>query len=532
MAYTNFRLDVYRSLTSTMPSVAFSIMTDEIIDLTITPHSAAADDVFEVYGRFATITLLRTGNTAQWLLNKNPSSAHPEYIDAAIQIRDLDTGRNEFSGALRMDRITHIEDSAYLQIVLSDAMDIWITEAKKTEHTFTGAIGGNLCSFDGLTDDVMIALKIMADLDPDEERDFNPLMVKRDLMDKPVSDFSIGMNQSSVPSLPTEYIQVTHQRINLEEYDNDFSKWIAQSSGQKVTWQQYFSYVGYDFTTKVCYLGMVHVWRVGNSASDYRYSYKQKVWKFTVYNLLQPYHFVNVEVPPAMTLNQVWNALVLVFGSLPDGSANLYRDNNKLALHTPMPQAFEHTINGYVYGLRMSALDNNGRWNTDLIDVTLPINFNTIAFREGSHDCASIANAMFIANILHLSCDHNGIKQVRAGVLNPKNDFSAGYRVPDEDIIGQQRSGLFGDLNRIASALRIVKNSDALISIINNLFREQLAKISCRISFSLPDEYYENSAIRIHKNIKLDSSERAYIITSVSYPNNGLIDIECVGEWN
>ena len=69
--FENARLDIYESLTlidGEQPELLFSIEPDDLIDWDVSAKQGAADNISEIYGRTATITLLKEGNLFQSLI--------------------------------------------------------------------------------------------------------------------------------------------------------------------------------------------------------------------------------------------------------------------------------------------------------------------------------------------------------------------------------------------------------------------------------------------------------------------------------
>jgi hypothetical protein len=118
-------------------------------------------------------------------------------------------------------------------------------------------------------------------------------------------------------------------------------------------------------------------------------------------------------------------------------------------------------------------------------------------------------------------------------VLNPNFIIEDGTiipEIPDDDIINQTRDGALLDFNTIASILNNAANGNNIANAIKYIYLIAFTAISCKLSFSLPDYYYNEEYMEIFKTIQIDGYN--YILTNIGYPKDGLIEIECLGSWN
>ena len=83
-------------------------------------------------------------------------------------------------------------------------------------------------------------------------------------------------------------------------------------------------------------------------------------------------------------------------------------------------------------------------------------------------------------------------------------------------------------MNKLTSGLSPLIESQNLEAAIKSAYQDRLSALACRLEFSIPESYY--STLNVFSIVNIDGQD--YIITSISYPENGFIDIECVGEWN
>ena len=497
MAYDNAKLIVYSSLTKLDgidPPVSFTVQPEDFIDWKIDAKQGAADDIFEIYGRKATLRLPYEGEIAGWIAQKTVNARYPEYMDAVLVIADSDTNIALFKGALRIDNIKHDYDKRVVEIILSDALDIWITQAKKWAFTFNEE-DSNRNSW-GLDSAV-------------NYNNFSRLLWF------PVQNMALGLDDYEFDIDPYG-LPISDQELILENYDNDFSTReypILASNGQEYPyiWKAKLInvvYTYYDFRVimywQTCYdLGLTLP----------RFFTRCKKWIFPKDNLFQPSSY---EADSQWSLSR--DQGVDIRGWLSTNEDQNTPDD------VPMTGFDLHTSASYT--------DGANTWTLSFIDdkfyVDFPFYFRNLLFKNGAQDYTSIALALITANLLYLYADNNGTKRLVNSLVNPNYELIGGMAIPDTHIINQQRSGLFGDLTRVSKGTAPILYSQNLINALNTAYQEQLAKIACKLSFSLPDYYY--SEIDIFDLISIDGY--TYIVTLISSPNNGIIDVDCAGEWN
>jgi hypothetical protein len=169
----------------------------------------------------------------------------------------------------------------------------------------------------------------------------------------------------------------------------------------------------------------------------------------------------------------------------------------------------------------------------DKLYVSTPLDFNEIEFSDGTKTYETIFNVLLTANILHIRANEIGIKHINYSVLNPNFIIEDGTIIPiipDDDIVNQTRDGALIEVNTMSSVLSNAANGNNIANAIKYIYRIAFTAISCKLSFSLPDYYYNDTNIEIFKTIQVDGYN--YILTNIGYPKDGLIDIECLGSWN
>ena len=194
--FENARLDIYESLTlidGEQPELLFSIEPDDLIDWDVSAKQGAADNISEIYGRTATITLVKEGDFGNLIKNKLINAIYPEYYDAAFQLVNTDSGASIFTGALRLEDIKHNYDSNSMTIILRDALDIWITQAKKFGYTFSE--GNSSWKIDGEGNNL------------------------QKLMTEPVAQLALNMNQYVNGAVVSLGMYIQDLQITLEDHN-------------------------------------------------------------------------------------------------------------------------------------------------------------------------------------------------------------------------------------------------------------------------------------------------------------------------
>ena len=500
--FENARLDIYESLTlidGEQPELLFSIEPDDLIDWDVSAKQGAADNISEIYGRTATITLLKEGNFNNLINNKLVNSIYPEYYDAAFQLVDTDSGNAIFTGALRLEDIKHNYDNNSMTITLRDSLDIWITQARKFGYTFSE--GDSSWKIDGEGNNL------------------------QKLMTEPVTQLALNMNQYVNDAVGSLGMYIQDLLITLEDHNELYSWQLPYITGSYTNlWQGFYTHIYYLSEDNSFYVLFLHTWRWG-VVKYWVWQYQMERFLFHPENLLQPYQ----------KQTQISNPRIEAEG--------FYYDIDSLTAGTGASLAWAEDQHNYpylivngVHSVIITKDDNDYKMEIekvgeqDKLYVSTPLDFNEVEFSDGTKTYETIFNVLLTANILHIRANEIGIKHINYSVLNPNFIIETGTVIPDDDIVNQTRDGALVEVNTMSSILSSAKNGNNIANAIKYIYLIAFTAISCKLSFSLPDYYYNEEYMEIFKTIQIDGYN--YILTNIGYPKDGLIEIECLGSWN
>ena len=503
--FENARLDIYESLTlidGEQPGLLFSIEPDDLIDWDVSAKQGAADNISEIYGRTATITLLKEGNFNNLINNKLVNSIYPEYYDAAFQLVDTDSGNAIFTGALRLEDIKHNYDSNSMTITLRDSLDIWITQAKKFKYTFSE--GNSSWKIEGEGNNL------------------------QKLMTEPVAQLALNMNQYVNDAVGSLGMYIQDLQITLEDH-NELYGWQLPYliGGYTNLWQGFYTHIYYLSETDSFYVLFLHTWRWGG-VNNWVWQYQMERFLFHPENLLQPYQkltFISKEIINHVTY---YILIALLLGNT--GATIEWAEEQHNYPYLIVNGVHSVIINKDYNDYKM-AIEKVGE--QDKLYVSTPLDFNEIEFSDGTKTYETIFNVLLTANILHIRANEIGIKHINYSVLNPNFIIEDGTIIPiipDDDIVNQTRDGALIEVNTMSSVLSNAANGNNIANAIKNIYLNAFTAISCKLSFSLPDYYYNEEYMEIFKTIQVDGYN--YILTNIGYPKDGLIEIECLGSWN
>jgi hypothetical protein len=497
--FENARLDIYESLTlidGEQPELLFSVEPDDLIDWDISAKQGAADNISEIYGRTATITLLKEGDFGNLIANKLKNAIYPEYYDAAFQLVNTDSGASIFTGALRLEDIKHNYDNNSMTITLRDSLDIWITQARKFGYTFSE--GDSSWKIDGEGNNL------------------------QKLMTEPVAQLALNMNQYVNDAVGSLGMYIQDLQITLEDHNELYGWQLPYITGSYTNlWQGFYTHIYYQ--TDSFYVLFLHTFRWGG-ANNWLFQYQMERFLFHPDNLLQPYSKQAFISNPRTSDGFNYDIASLLGDT--GASITWATDNNN----------YPYIIVNGVHSVTVTINDNDYKMEIekvgeqDKLYVSTPLDFNEIEFSDGTKTYETIFNVLLTANILHIRANEIGIKHINYSVLNPNFIIEDGTIIPDDDIVNQTRDGALLDVNTIASILNNAANGDNIANAIKYIYRIAFTAISCKLSFSLPDYYYNEEYMEIFKTIQIDDYN--YILTNIGYPKDGLIEIECLGSWN
>ncbi len=492
MLYGSVRLDIYTPLAALAPQDAplyFSIETGKILDYKIDDDAYSQDEAFAIRGRMATVTTIWEGQCQAWLQEKSISSIYPEYLDSIVDIVDTETNTVLFRGAIQIQDIDHDYDKRTVTLRIRDSIDIWITQAKKTY--FTTGEGGSSC---GLT-----------------EGNINLLA----LLYTPTQYLLKGMNFVSTSYANTHNISEIVQDfpMEIEGYANDFSTWqpILNGAPFDANYEAKYNVVQYDTGYNIFQCNFIHIFEAPG-----QYCYRVLKVTFDGTPLLQPKFVGYIEMAQTTAARCAGYLENLV--SSPDYIPNVYINNG----HVEVINSYgaSHVVNGETYSVSISG---------NQIYITCPYNVKILQINDGKHSYADLAYALFSANALTLGYSSYGGRYVINSMLSDALTFTGGVAFSNDNIYNQKRSGLLADIGKLESACSPARYSTNLINALKYIFGARLAAIGAVLTFQAPEAYRLNGTLGITNKIEIDG--RTYVITKLGYPDNGLVDVECVGEW-
>lgn len=517
MSFYNTRLEVYDSLTvdrssgeAIQPNLRLE-MEDEIMHWSIDSKQSATEDLFEIYGRRAKIEFFRDSPLGKWLKTKRQSTIYPEYYDAAFRLYNADTGEAVFTGALPIEHVKHTWNDDTVEITIVDALHIWITQSRKHTHQFGNNVAENYWY-----------------LEDDEE--YDRTLAK--LMDYPVSELALGMNTHTI-NITAPELGVVDYSVVFDHYRDDLYSWENNWNGpilddSSVIYKKYLWYVVFDESELKYKVALAYIFRANNTYIP-PWIVRHVRFEFDYDNLFYP-SFELAEGPYGdwihtsvryRTASQVRDHLRnLVFPGQTIGGVDHH-------IEATLPHTASYTSeDGWFSSITVEEKDDG----TVPILVTYTGTFNKMHFKSGSRTYEAIAHSLITMNALMVTADEYGIKHITNSALNPGIDINApgALIIPDDTIIDQQRDGTLADAARSFTRLSVFIGHEVMQEAILRHYRGMIKRIACRLSFSLPDSYYNQ--LDIFQLISIDGYN--YIVTSISYPEDGFIDVQAVGEWN
>lgn len=488
MAYERVKLNVYNQLANESgidPSLLFYVDSPQILDFDIEPDVFTADDAFSIRGKTATIKCVWENTLESELQMKQWCPLYPEYLNYIFDIVDLDTGVVLFRGALRMDEIQHDYDAHTVSLRFRDALDIWITQAKKYYFTATDDVN-----------DWSINLG--------HPRTFETLLTT------PVQRLLMGMSNFYRNFSAGTPQMVNNLAIDFENYSNDFSTWtpVFKFIAVDYDWEARYVVVRHDSDTHEFQVNFIHVFDENSGTWYYR------VFKavFADDNLLQPKLEKYIEAESSQSAATLAINLERLLGVNVTVNADYHYIITNVYTATT-------TINGYEYTATVTG---------DILHITQPLEWNTLLLTTGKHSYADITYALLTANALTITAGYGGKSIVNSG-LSEALDLTGGTLLTGPYIVNQQRSGLFADVSRLDSALNIIRYNTTLSRALQQIYADRLAQIGAKLTFQMPVDYRDAQGFTVQSKIIIDGI--TYVITAMGFPQDGLVDIECIGEW-
>jgi len=482
MAYDSVYIRVFAPITpATMAALQFTIPADQITDFTVDPTEGAADDMFEIAGKQATVTILDTGQFGSWVHNKQVNVNYPDYMNSVVLVNDTETNVPIIKGVVRLRNIKSDYEDGTVTIVISDALDVYIDQARKTMHTFTADQSG--WSRDSIEDRTLY-----------------------DLLHEPIKNLSLGMSQVTLDYIvEPSYIS---QSMALENYSNNLSELTYPILGILSTTK--IKDVKWVPSAGLFYVNIMVILNING----------------TVFNVYSEFYKISKEGNQVTYHNsffgQYSSPVNVVYGV-----GDLFVDGNTLQ-YSGSPIVFtlsnptESATNGT--GDETVTLYFDG----DTLKTTYPLVLETLHFKEGEISYAQILDAFLTANRLHISAHPVTGLTVKNSVLSGGIELTGGYSMNEADIIDLKRVGINADVTNIASSLSPCIFADNIITAVEDIYREQIARLAVKLTFMMPESYY--TLFEVFGVIFI--MNRTYLITLLGYPKDGFIDCEVIGEWN
>ena len=474
---------------------------DDLIDIDITPLNANTDDLFSFSGRKCTITMPYDATARSVFFdNDDPNVVYPDYMRGQFDLRDLDNPDDDdalvFCGMAKLEFIEIDELRSEIKIRLSDALDVWIDIAKRTDFTIP-------------------------------EGDVKTIAMRAASGDYTVVDFMqeimIGMPiQMQLIDL-FNFLPIYAQNILLlfDQYQRNFTRWLMFDSDwdSSMTPDQITKYIWID-TEGFIRISIVAIarqissgqWLTGATA-EIRY------WstKISQSNPFQPVEELsgyvrNIIAEPVLKsrLKKEW---------LFPASEFSYIDNMDLSENAQYTGSFLPRNESLQFG------DNEIIFPLNDIIFSGDLELDPVTIHAGSYNYAKILRAMMMANRLTVFSGSDAIT-IKQHLIDPTADTSDPIVVSDDDITHLQIRGTMGNMNTLDD-ISALGGARALIVPLQQIYRDILGNFRKQIRFSLRSSIANN----LQMFSKLQISGRIYFVTSIAHPDiDGTTEIIAIGE--
>lgn len=519
--YSKAKLEIYWSMTKAdgvEPGLRLAITSAEIIDWIVSPLQSAADNMFEIYGRTCKISLLRQGAFNQFISAKTTNGKYPDYCDAVFRLINETTGSSIFTGVLPIQNINHNYDSGIIDITLVDALHILIAQSRLRSHAFDEGMESNQWFF--LNNGVNDLHTIMSTCLDDLAIGLGQYIIEDS------EPLTVAGFQLYVEDMPFDLKPYQEEAVRITEA---VSTWDTISDFPPADSSTLQPFVYYDAENDLFHVLMLYAWRYkdlspagGNYAYHYAAFYKRAVFNRT--NLLLPIYVKQTSLPISFNITVFTLRLTKIIQPL-GGIVNQAINDENWIRFSVAPTTAGTTTGGYTYAIGTDPVIDGFK-----LSVRTPIKFNNFVFKQNSTTYDSILFALLSGNAMHIRATESGLIRITPSVIREGSDIVLGYPLSDEYIINQYRVGALANPETLSRAFSPIKNGDNMGRALMRVFSSILNSLACKLSFSLPETFYEDENIGLFKTVRIDGFD--YIITSISYPENGLIQIECVGAWN
>lgn len=490
----------YRLIYRLYPSSADAIF-DDLIDVDITPLNANTDDLFSFSGRKCTITM-PYDKTARSVFfdNDDPNAVYPDYMRGQFDLRDLDNPDDDdalvFRGMAKLEFIEIDELRSEIKIRLSDALDVWIDIAKRTDFTIPEG------------DVKTIAMRVGSG-------DYTVVDFMREIM----TGFPSQMQGIDL----FHFWAIYAQNVNLifSQYANDFMQWPTNSSLSSTAMfaSQFGAYV-WQTDLEVIKITLFCVFRENRNEWEAFQRAEIRAWSAKVYlaNPFQPIeedsgYIRNImneaDLKIRISLAQLYPASILNQIDGLDLSKSPLYGGDELPFEPFYAAETNHSI-GYA---------------NDVFNYSGYIQLDPVTIPPGSYNYAKILRAMIMANRLAVFSGPDAIT-IKQHLIDPTADTLEATAISDDDITHLQIRGTLGKMNTLDD-ISALGGARALIVPLQQIYRNMLGNFRKQISFSVRSSIANN----LQMFSKISIGGKVYFVTSIGYPNdNGTTDIIAIGE--
>lgn len=487
----------YRLIYRLYPSSADAIF-DDLIDVDITPLNANTDDLFSFSGRKCTIKMPYDDNAKSLFYDDdNPNALYPDYMRGQFDLVDLDDPGDSlvFRGMAKLEFIEIDELSSEIKLRLSDALDVWIDIAKRTDFTIPEG------------DVKTVAMRVGSG-------DYTVVDFMREIM--------TGFPSQMLDIDLFHFLAIYAQNVNLifSQYANDFMQWQTNSNLSSTA--MFASQFGaYMWQTELDVIKITLFWVFRENINDWGAGQRAEIraWSAKVY-LANP--FQPIEEEAGYIRNIINEAdLKLRITSAQLYPANILNQINGLDLsRSPLYGGDDLPFEPFY-----TTSDNSLSYANDIFNFTGFIQLDPVTIPAGSYNYAKILRAMMIANRLAVFSGSDAIT-IKQHLIDPTADTSTPIVVSDDDITHLQIRGTLGKMNTLDD-ISALGGARALIVPLQQIYRDILGNFRKQIRFAVRSSIANN----MQMFSKLQISGRIYFVTSIAHPDiDGTTEIIAIGE--